>query len=299
MRVGVSLSHRAARDHGLDPVHAFEQLASYGFAPIRLSAYWDSDPRDDYRTLDRMVAVADRLGTPIVITVGMKAMRWPEFYIPATIQRSQLATAVVDFASTTVARYQHSQAVEAWQVENEPLNRAGPRLRLVPTELLHQEMKAVAQVDSRPQIVNCFLHFTWLSDLVSRPWPWYDVVEHLLDLLSPGHVLGFDVYPFMGHKLGRIRWLSSARGSWPREFRAAADLARSKGRRVWVTEAQAEPWGRASIDPTRMRLIFEGIAEAEPEVVLLWGAEFWLKRHLEGDPLWLEAALSLLKSAQR
>jgi hypothetical protein len=48
-----------------------------------------------------------------------------------------------------------------------------------------------------------------------------------------------------------------------------------------------------------MRLIFEGIGEAEPEVVLLWGAEFWLKRQVEGDSRWLESALSLVKSAQR
>lgn len=283
----------------MDPVLAFEQLTSDGFRPIRLSAYWDSDPIDNYQTLDRLVAAAERLGTSIVITVGMKGMRWPEFYIPATIERGQLATSVVDFVSTTVARYQHSRAVEAWQVENEPRNRSGPKFRLVPSELLPREMKAVAQVDSRPQIVNCFLHFTWLSDLVSRPWPWNDVVEHLLELLSADQVLGFDIHPFIGRRLGPIRWLSSARNTWPRELRACADRARSRGRRVWITESQAEPWGPGSLDPTRMQLIFEGVCEAEPEVVLLWGAEFWLKRQSEGDPRWLEAAISLVKSARR
>jgi hypothetical protein len=299
VRVGVSLSHRTAKNLGLDPVHAFEQLASGGFRPIRLSAYWDSDPIDNYQTLDRMVAAAERLGTSIVITVGMKGMRWPEFYIPATIQQGQLATSVVDFAAKTVARYKHSRAVEAWQVENEPRNRSGPKFRLVPSELLNREMKAVAQVDGRPQIVNCFLHFTWLSDLVSRPWPWYDVVDHVLDLLSTDDVLGFDIHPFIRRKLGPIRWLSSARSTWPRELRACADRARSKGRRVWVTESQAEPWGAGSLDPARMRLIFEGIGQAEPEVVLLWGAEFWLKRQSAGDPRWLDAALSVVKSARR
>src|SRR6266571_199665 len=268
MRVGVSLSHRAARDLGLDPVHAFEQLASCGFAPIRLSAYWDWDPGDDYRILDSMVAAAERLGSSIVITVGMKAMRWPEFYIPATIQRDQLALAVVDFASTTVARYRHSPVVEAWQVE------------------------------PRPQIVNCFLHFTRLSDLVSRPWPWYDVVGHLLDLVPTDHVLGFDIHPFISRKLGPMRWLSSARDGWPQEWRAVADRVRSAGRRIWVTESQAEPWGLGSLDPARMQRTFEAVVEAEPEVVLLWGAEFWLKRQSAGDPRWMEAALSLVKSAQ-
>ena len=298
MRVGVSLSHRAARDLGLDPVHAFEQLASCGFAPIRLSAYWDWDPGDDYRILDSMVAAAERLGTSIVITVGMKAMRWPEFYIPATIQRDQLALAVVDFASTTVARYRHSPVVEAWQVENEPRNRSGPGFELVPTDLLQREMKAVAQVDPRPQIVNCFLHFTRLSDLVSRPWPWYDVVGHLLDLVPTDHVLGFDIHPFISRKLGPMRWLSSARDGWPQEWRAVADRVRSAGRRIWVTESQAEPWGPGSLDPARMQRTFEAVVEAEPEVVLLWGAEFWLKRQSAGDPGWMEAALSLVKSAQ-
>jgi hypothetical protein len=68
---------------GLDYRAAFERLLAMRFAVVRLSASSREIEQFGYADLDWLLAEADRAGQPVVLTVGMKALGSPEFYLPA------------------------------------------------------------------------------------------------------------------------------------------------------------------------------------------------------------------------
>jgi hypothetical protein len=293
--VGVSFSSRHASNLGLDPVAALRQVLALGFRMVRLSAVWDQVAAEGYQPLDRVLAAAESAGVPVLLTVGMKAMRWPEFYFPPDLQPDEVGERVVEFVVETVRRYRDGGGVAAWQVENEPFNRSGPGQAMVAGEVLRREVAAVRELDPRPVVLNCFWHFNRLLDWTSRPWPWRRVEPRLLDLLGEGDVLGFDFYQAIGHASGRLRQGSHARSSWIQEAAGLRTWAESRGQEAWVIEAQAEPWHNEPVfGPEQMSTIFEGLVRAGFGTVLLWGCEHWLHREARGDPSWLQAVESLL-----
>src|SRR2546430_9112854 len=162
-----------------------------------------------------------RAGGEVYITEGIKAQGWPEFANPERLMppapagadvaaaAPALRKAVLELVQATVERYRRVRAVIAWQVENEPLNRSGPRRWWIGPELVREELAAARPSDStRPMVLNVFAAFD----------PWRDVAAsrhglrrllnrqaHMaeaeaLALLAPGDVLGLDVYR-------RIGWL--------------------------------------------------------------------------------------------
>jgi hypothetical protein len=297
MRVGVSYSHRRARYLGLDPIASFAKVAAMGFSPLRISTYWNEVASEGYGALDALVSAAERAEAKVVLTVGMKAMRWPEFFVPSAISPSERPERLLEFVSSTVRRYRGSRALEAWQVENEPRNRSGPVRALVPMRLLREEMALVRELDSRPRIINAFFHFADPLDWLSQPWPWKPASSDIIPLLGSDDVFGVDVYPFAPFTLGMVRWQSRARTNWPAKAGRLRSAAYSVGAEAWVVEAQAEPWPPGSFEPEDMTRVFEGIRAAGFATVLLWGCEYWLERDAEGDPRWLSQANTILQSA--
>jgi hypothetical protein len=298
--LGASFSHRNARHLGLDPARAFEQVLGVGFGLLRVSAYWDELEGGQWGPLERLLEAAERAGQPLVVTVGMKGIRWPEFYVPpalATRAMNGLRGPLLEFVAATVEHFRGSPAVAAWQVENEPLNRSGPRRRWIPVDLLAAEVAAVRSLDTRPLVLTAFRHFNHLVDLVARPWPWTPVERRLLGLLNGGDALGLDVYTRIGWELGRRRRTSGARASWPEEAQAAAGRARTAGRQAWITELQAEPWGAGSFSQADLAAVHRGLAGRGFDRVLLWGAEHWLWRESQGDASWLRQVEALVEVA--
>lgn len=294
--MGVSFSPRHAAFLGLEPVAALRRVLELGFRMVRLSAFWDQVRSDGYGELDRMIDTAGTAGVPVLLTVGMKAMRWPEFYAPAGLTSQQAGEQVVAFVADTVRRYPSRSGVAAWQVENEPLNRSGPARAMVPERVLRREIRAVRELDARPIVLNGFWHFERLLDWSSRPRPWRRVDLRLLRLLGDGDVLGIDFYSDIGRPSSRLRRASHARPSWPAEAGRLRSLAESRGAKAWVIESQAEPWlNEQEFGPERMAANFRGLRDAGFETILLWGCEHWLKRDAGGDPSWLSQAGALAR----
>ena len=288
-----------------------------GFGLIRLSASWREVEQFGYEHLDWLLGEAEQARQPVLLTVGMKALGWPEFYLPegkdpadAGVQRQ-----AIDHVRDVAQRYRDKPMLKGWQIENEPFNRSGPRSLSIPRAVVRAEAKAVRSIDpDRPLLVTTFAHFdegldrsssrhqsTWKRRLgLAQP-----AGREALSILRRGDILGLDIYPSIGwlDASGREQVAHAA----PDQVDAVARwlrIAREQGKRLWVTEAQAEPWEarrQTHADPLSTRP--EAIAELVNrlvgigvETILLWGSEYWVWRAHNGDPRWLEA-VSLVRKA--
>jgi hypothetical protein len=247
--VGTTFSPERALASGMDDVEAFQRLEAMGFGVIRLTVSWDAVDSIGLGRLDRLLAEAERSGQRLVLSVGMKAPGWPEFHVPARFSEAtpgdpDLRSAAVRHVQRTVERYRTSHVIVAWQVENEPLDAAGPRRWRLGRDLLLQEIAEVRSLDPRPIVVTAFGPIRRTCDHVSSidgcdagalaGADTVGSVPELLDLLGPNDVLGLDVYTGIG--------LSRAADCWPARAAGWLTLAAEAHRQVWVTELQAEPW---------------------------------------------------------
>jgi hypothetical protein len=304
MRLGASFSARRATEAGLEWRPALRRLLELDLDPIRLSAYWVDVERQGYDDLDWQLDEVARAGRSAVLTVGMKAMGWPEFYLPSYLQpsprargeiassRPALVTGVLEFVQEIVERYRGYPALMSWQVENEPLNISGPHRRWIGPQLLRRELAIVRQGDpGRPVVLNAFAHFNRLLDTVSNPRG--QGVPRLLELLLPGDLLGLDVYLRIGRRQLGFDRVARADSAWASEAERWRQEAEQGGRQAWITEAQAEPWGPGGFSPTDLATLVEGVRRAGYRTVLLWGAEHWLARSAAGDRGWLDTVAAL------
>jgi hypothetical protein len=323
VRVGTSFRPLHATYLGLDWQLSYQRLKAMRFRVIRLSAYWDQVDREGYGQLDWLLQESEAAEQPVVVSVGMKGLGWPEFYIPSEFTPTSAAdgdvgldlnlrAGVLDFVSTTVERYRDNPSVVAWQVENEPLNRAGPHRWYVGGDLLAEEVAAVRAADSRPLLMSAFSHFNLLIDRASirsafnlkslLGFPSDTAEAQSLSLLRQGDILGLDVYTEIGYRfLGQVGVMRAA-SNWAARAGHWRRVASAQGKGAWITEAQAEPW-EASIssyaDPSStvaadIQPRFSSIRDQGFSTILLWGAEYWLWRADNGDPSWLDAVNGIL-----
>ncbi len=328
VQVGISFNPHRAAEMGLDYHSAFTRLEALHFRVIRLSAYWDQIDQEGYGQLDWLMSEAQRSGQPIVLAVGMKGLGWPEFYIPtsampaAALTQGQdaasdasLRDATLAFVNDTVLRYRDNSTLIAWQVENEPFNRAGPQRLWIDAAFLRDEITSLHQLDGhhRPLIVNAFSHFNLILDQASARQG-FDLRQFLgfeadsaerdgLSLLGKGDVLGLDVYTAIGYRFLGHDNMSHADGDWPDRLAKVRELARSQGKQAWITEAQAEPWESGansdanpkSTSPQAIRSLFANLKDAGFSTVLFWGSEYWLWQANRGDSRWIDTIKAILR----
>ena len=332
VQVGISFSPQRAAYLGLDYRVAFKRLEAMHFRVIRLSTYWDQVDREGYDQLDWLMSEARKSHQPVALTVGMKALGWPEFFIPASAvpvgglhQGQDVATdsafreAALSFVDATVDRYRDNPVVVAWQVENEPFNRAGPQRLWIDPDFLRDEIASVRALDGhhRPVIVNAFSHFNLVFDQASarqgfdfRQWLGFDAdsaERDGLSVLGRGDVLGLDVYTAIGYQFLGSDHMSHADGDWPDRLARVRDLAHKQGKLAWITEAQAEPWESSDLNyanpkstsPSAIRGIFANLKDAGFTTVLFWGSEYWLWRADQGDTRWVDTIKSILRDESK
>ncbi len=332
VQVGISFSPRRAASFGLDYRKAFTRLESLHFRVIRLSVYWDQVDQEGFDQLDWLMREAQRAGQPVVLAVGMKGLGWPEFYIPASAMPADgltkgqdvasdanLRDATLSFVSDIVLRYRDNSMLVAWQIENEPFNRAGPQRLWIDAGFLRDEITIARQLDGhhRPLVVNAFSHFNLLFDQASarqgfdlRQWLGFEAdsaERDGLSVLRKGDVLGLDVYTAIGYQFLGQDHMSRADGDWPDRLAKVRDLARRQGKQAWITEAQAEPWESdansytdpKSTSPQAIRSLFANLKDAGFSTVLFWGSEYWLWRADQGDSRWIDTIKAILHAEAR
>jgi hypothetical protein len=319
---------------GLDLRASLQRLLDYPFQLIRLGAYWrrlePSAGQFVPDELDWQVDAAERAGKQILLSVGaVKTFGYPEFFVPAwrlpfpiregivvhADDHAWLLEPALEFVTRIVERYRHSSAIVGWQIEHESVDPLGlEHSWRLGADFVSAEIGAVRAADGagRPILLNGFLP---MSNLVALQqwWRTRDQGDSLEFATRHADIVGLDVYPRHGLiSLGPLTtYLDGGGGVGPRRLRAnLIERASLAGRRVMVSEGQAEPWETVvkppdprrgamySCTPEQMLATYnECMGWADLYAYLFWGAEYWLLREKGGDPSYLGAFERVLSEA--
>ncbi len=323
---------------GLDARATLLELLAYPFQLVRLGAYWNRVERSpgtfDPAELDWQLEASERAGKQVILCVGpLKTFGYPEFFVPAhhletplregalvdPAGNGELLAAAVEFVTRIVGRYRDRKAIVAWQVEHEAVDPLGMEHSWrLGAAFVKQEVQAVRTADpTRPIMMSGFLP-TSSPVRLQQWWRTRDQGDSLAVAQQLADVVGIDYYP--RHALFRIGGLTlylDGGTAWGNQRRLSELFAwaRSSGRRLMVSEGQAEPWEAVTIPPNPSG---RSMASCTPDLVIrnynrclgwareadfpldayiFWGAEYWILREQSGDPRYRQAVLRILENA--
>lgn len=342
--LGANFSCKRAEYLGQDCRAALtEVLDGLGVRLLRLSVYWSDVEQQpgvyDWSSIDWQLDAAHQRGARVVVSIGMKAQRYPEYWLPTWLRLTAnippqalpedhpLVQQYLFPYLTAAARHVGAHpAVEAIQVENEPYVNYRPNrlLRLIGREHYAPTGEKALHI--------LFLKFGWnattwhISErflareveavraaapaqrLVLNHASWVRTDSKWRSLLRIGDVFGQSVYT--KRQQGPWPWLyllpyrlGPLSPNLPGQARAAA----TRGKELWITELQAEPFEAAGLDERRLssgavRSFSPSWLEHNLRVarrsgatrVYLWGVEWWLyQRDRQGDARFWDAGKHL------
>jgi hypothetical protein len=313
LALGFTFSQRQAQYLNLPWGEVYDAALDLSPTIIRLGAYWDEiEPSEgvyEWSTLDAQLDGAAERDLDVILTVGMKAPRWPEYFLPTWLERrldlddganvseqKELRRRTLAFVERVVRRYRDHDAIAFWQVENEPLDPAGPHSWKIGAGFLAQEVARVRQLDDRPVIVTMFVE---VYPMVLAPWREREVRARAAMLLNLGDVLGLDLYPSRSYQSHGGDWYFSwPAWMWKPTVVELQRLSQRMGRRAWIMEAQAEPWEpdrivyteaplSRSIQPDVAAAAVRQLRDIGFDTILLWGVEHWyMRRERHDDLVW-------------
>lgn len=324
VKIGTTFSGRQCVYFRLNPQRTLNEVLKTRFDLIRLAAYWDEvEPQDgvyDFSGLDRQIAEAGSKQTPIVLTVGMKAPRWPEYFIPpwvlhqirlresADVAKSPLLRGrTLKFIETVVMRYRDDPAIRYWQVENEPMDRVGAGYWWIGPDFVKQEVELVRKLDTRDRPIM-LTTVTYPNPLLRGFMGLFLRHDSIDESLALCDILGVNVYPVVGH-----RWFMKKSYFWTsaeerqKYLTGVMKRAERAKKTVWVTELQAEPWEPDALvyterdvpptaNPAHLQQNVEEVRALGIDTILLWGAEYWQYRKVRyRDASWWEAVQQLVR----
>jgi hypothetical protein len=284
-------------------------LRETGVQHVRLSVEWSQvepeEGRFDFGLLDALLTAAQDNGASVVLGVGIKGQRSPEFYIPdwveerATLGYREVLSddpvihdAALAMVATVVRHTAGSPALDAWQADNEPYIDSARSERWSLSPVYVREVVATIRANDpnqRPISINHAQH--WVFD------------QRWRDALADSDALAASLYPFRNHRIAGIDFVVNIveLGPLGSNYRLQGRLAHEAGKPFWITELQAEPWtdGDArlispenpspNLSPAKLRKNIEYGRRAGADRLYLWGAEWWLfQEERYNDSRWME-----------
>jgi hypothetical protein len=283
MKYGFSLSKGQCVWLGISCKDILNKLKDTKFKVVRLGLYWNEIEKEkdiyDFSEASEMIRLATELGYEIILTVGAKAPRWPEFYIPnyilseygkvQDIPEEILSPRLLKFIEASINKFKDERSITTWQVENEPLDASGPHQISFTSTLLQQEIDLVKYLDSRNILVTI-----WGNDMKKR-----NTLNKLYKLENID-VVGFDMYP------KRPMFFRFTKPALTRhDILKMNEELKDKAMVPILTELQAEPWEEGfdytefpeRIKSISLEQIEKNINEYKDlgyETILLWGIEY-------------------------
>jgi len=329
LRIGTTYSPRQSEYLGLDWKQAYLAILDLRFDVIRLGTYWNEVEKTegtyDFTVIDWQIFEARKRNIPVMLTVGMKAPRWPEYFFPTWMLKNMdqrfgdeipgddeyLKEKVLQFIRAVVSHYKDEKSIHYWQVENEPMDRAGAQYWWISKKFLKQEVDLVRQTDAgkRPIVINVATYPNKFLRGLSRFYAPYDPVQEAMALCD---ILGLNVYPAVGHKFW---WRKMYFWSTPRErveyFSEILARVKTQGKKAWIIEFQAEPWEPGLLVhkgddrpptgwPEMSRAYFKEFQSMGFDTFLLWGSEYWHFRKIQHkDDNWWNMVMDLFQAKKK
>ena len=215
LEIGTTFSKKQCDYFGLEEKETFQEVLEMGFSVIRLAAYWDEIEKEegvfDFSSLDWQIKEAKKKKVPIILSVGMKAPRWPEYYIPDWVLEGAalpyggnvakdpfLREKTLEFIKKTAERYKKEKSIILWQVENEAFTRIGKKAWYIGKDFLREEVSLVKSiVGDKPILLTSATYPNRLLRLVTRAFSPYNFIKDYIPLCE---VIGLNVYPVVGEK---------------------------------------------------------------------------------------------------
>jgi hypothetical protein len=292
---------------GLDYQEAFRQICSLGFNRLRLCSYWhEIEPAEkqfDFTTLDWLLEESHRHGIEVVLTVGMKAPRWPEFHFPDWLRarldttnraavdlNPEIADRALQFTQAVVNHTREAPNLTYWQIENEPFTRlditAG---RYLSYGYVRREAELVRSL-ARPH--QKLLMTTAIS------LPAADLAEDdraFQESLQMADSIGINVYTKV--PAGNSTFYLQPQPSYWQKLKEWQTSLINSNKEDWIAEAQAEPWepnqlvamAKAeypSCTPKRTSNLVNSLTDLGYSTVMLWGCEYWYWQKKNDRNLW-------------
>lgn len=289
--LGVTFSHPHLLHLGIPVNSALLHALAMGFSHIRLGIYWNRVEKNkniyDFGEIEKLLEICEKEGQKIIINVGMKSPRWPEFYIPhyitnKNIESREVGERALVFIEKTINKLKTYQCITHWQVENEPLDPSGPFNLSISSSLLKQEVDLVRSLDNRPIIITL-----WGNEIVRR--------NYLAIVFPLADVIGLDIY----YKQHMREILGNSLYSSPQSSDVDLNgMIQSISKPIFITELQAEPWEKdekaylsenpKSISPLLLRKNIQRALSLGAKEILLWGFEYWYLQMMRGDSSYMK-----------
>ena len=290
---GVNFSQKQAEYLGLDWQETYLALLDdLGVKNLRLGTYWNSiestEGNYNFEDLDWQIQEAEKRGAKIILVIGMKTPRWPECHIPdwaKKINKEERQKRISKLLEEIVLRYRNSEAIWAWQVENEPFFPFGECPK-IDKSFLKKEISLVKSLDlDRPVILTDSGEFSfWIT------------------AANLGDIVGTTLHRKVWSKEFKIY----VTHYWFRPvyyWRKAQIIKKLFNKDVINVELQAEPWGpmpipelsleeqEKTMNLEQFRKNIEFAKRTGLKEFYLWGGEwwFWLREVQNDSSIWEEA----------
>ncbi len=288
---GISFSDEYAASLGLDAREVYTaMLEELQPKYIRIAANWDEveavKGEYNFDSVDWKMNVAAEHGAQVVLVVGQKAPRWPECHVPEWNDYSMEESKehLLDYVRATVERYKDHEALDVWQVENEPFIRfAFGHCEGYNEEAIYEEMDIVRELDPGRKIL--------VTD--SGELGLWTTAGHAGDLF------GTTLYRVVRSPGGRIftyDWVPAG------FYKFKAKVLGIDMDRFWVAELQGEPWfadgnpqntpidvQEETMNPKRLAKHIDYTERIGVERAYLWGVEWWyFMKEVHGDARYWE-----------
>jgi Beta-galactosidase len=300
--LGTTFSQLQCYYLGLDYQETFRQLCDLGFDLIRLCSYWHEleavENQFDFKTLDWLLEESDRRHIKVVLTVGMKAPRWPEFHFPKWLEayydtsafqqpidsNAAIADHTLKLIDAAVSHTRDAPSVDYWQVENEPFVRfeiTGGRF--LSPRFVEKEVELVRSLARSHQKIL-------LTTGIHLPNPQIEDDQAFHASRKLADAVGINVYTKVPD--GKQSYLEPTQAYW-RKLQMWQRVLESDRKESWIAEAQAEPWepnelvpvrrlNYPSSSPTQASKLVHSVAAMGYGAVMLWGCEYWYWHQKKG-----------------
>lgn len=322
-KIGTTFARGYAESLGLDPKKTLDEIIKLGLNPIRIGVYWEEveikPGQFDFSNFDWIVEKLSYAKIDIILAIGAKTPRWPEFHLPEfirakyhfknkeVINNNDFLADVKVYLKKVLDHYKNEQQIKYIQVENEPFEPFGPNKWTLSLKFVAEEIKYVREMTRLPIIITNG-GMDPIPPIIGHVYGKYKRLGECLNQNTD--LVGLDVYPIIPQKvLEKYFYFKAGESQWKKLAEIKNQIENNKGqkKKAWITELQAEPWepkkmntanplANPSCNPDLVGQYLKKCQQLGFEVILLWGVEFWLACQNDGNNQWIKAISNYLNN---